>query len=124
MEFRCNRTLPAVPFLFRVATNALCTRRELQMVKSEEGLAVAVGKFITHCVYEQGFEYPLFLAAVAVNGSCVFHRFETQGAAGTDMTSHVEGEAFVLPVNMMLTDRRGEAARMVIEHDGVGRIVH
>jgi hypothetical protein len=29
-----------------------------------------------------------------------------------------------LPVNMMLSDRRGEAARMVIEHDGEGRIVH
>jgi hypothetical protein len=94
------------------------------MIKSEKGLAVAVGKFITHCVYQQGFEYPLFLATVSINGSCAFQRFESQGV-GTNITSHIEGKAFVLPVNMMLSDRRGEAARMVIEHDGEeGRIVH
>ncbi|HYV58016.1 MAG TPA: hypothetical protein VE911_10740 [Candidatus Nitrosopolaris sp.] len=36
----------------------------------------------------------------------------------TDLLEHRENDVFTLPVNMMVVDARGEAARVVIRADG------
>jgi hypothetical protein len=65
----------------------------------------------------RGFQYPLYLSAVAVNGQVLVMRYaQTQDDAieVTTLAEHDEAPGFVLPINLMITDRRGAAARVVI----------
>ena len=70
----------------------------------------------------RGFVPPLYMCAVSVNGSVLTTRFaytpdETEIKA-TLLTEHMSDGVYILPVNLMITDTRGEAARAVLQYDG------
>jgi hypothetical protein len=79
-------------------------------------LAEYIRTALTHCVQDFGFVGPLILTAVAVNGSLYAIRID--GETVEALADHSEGDLFALPVNIMVTDARGEAARVLIPADG------
>jgi len=68
-----------------------------------------------NALLQRGFELPLYVACISANGSVLVGRYE---AEFTDLLEHRENDVFTLPVNMMVVDARGEAARVVIRADG------
>lgn len=68
---------------------------------------------------DQGFELPLVVAAIAVNGSVSVARFarSPEGVAVQVLANHIEGGGFQTPVNIMVTDSNGDAARVVVGAD-------
>lgn len=74
---------------------------------------------ILETVRSQGFETPLYLTAVGVNGNMLFVRY-TQSTSGEGLDSEVlasntTNKIFSLPINIMITDAVGKAARVCIE---------
>lgn len=69
----------------------------------------------------RGFELPFTAAAIGANGSAYLFRFEPDdnGLRPDTLAEHIEGGVFALPVNMMIVDSRGEAARVVFAKTGV-----
>jgi len=91
---------------------------------SMNGLSEGMAKFLAASI-EAGFEYPLLVTAVAVNGSMMFSRYTPTNGENTDdgldckvLARHYEGAVFKLPINVMLTDSNGQAARMLIRKPG------
>jgi hypothetical protein len=81
--------------------------------------------FLTHqltAVLEQllgsGFELPIHFAMISTNGSVMAGTFTT-GEEGLDcriVAQHLaDPRGFEVPINIMFTDIRGEAARVCIE---------
>jgi hypothetical protein len=70
----------------------------------------------------QGYQLPIHCAVLGANGSLIAVLF--QQVAGEDaLTSictghHFLDEGFVLPVNMLFVDSRGQATRVLVESDG------
>ncbi len=68
----------------------------------------------------RGFEAPLYAACIAVNGAVLVVRYEWSSShEGLDvemLAEHAMGEGLMmkLPLNIMFTDGRGEAARVVV----------
>lgn len=75
---------------------------------------------LTQSVEEFGFVEPLIVACLAVNGSVVVIR--TDGEHVEDLASHTEGHGFTLPINVLITDARGEATRLLITSEGMTRL--
>ncbi len=75
---------------------------------------------LTQSVEELGFVEPLIVACLAVNGSVAVIR--TDGEHVEDLASHTEGPGFTLPINVFITDARGEATRMLITDEGMTRL--
>ena len=65
---------------------------------------------------DAGFELPLHVAAISVNGSFATLTYSADpDGHGLAASMHgMHGRDFHTPVNVMLTDSRGEAARVVI----------
>jgi hypothetical protein len=76
---------------------------------------------LTACL-EQGFVPPLYVCAVSVNGAVLATRFaytaDGERKEATFLAEHAPAPGFILPVNIMVTDTRGEAARVVLQHEG------
>jgi hypothetical protein len=64
---------------------------------------------------EAGFELPYFMTMVASNGSLMHARYDRDPMGGellsTTLTSYETPPGFVAPINIMLTDSQGLAAR-------------
>jgi len=87
----------------------------------EQGhLSDYVREALTQSVEELGFVEPLIVACLAVNGSVVVIR--TDGERVEDLASHTEGPGFILPINVLITDARGEATRVLITNEGMRRL--
>ena len=87
-----------------------------------EGLQDALLQALEMCV-EQGFVKPLLMVGVAVDGSLFALR--TDGENVQILAQHDEGEVWIAPVNMMIVDARGEAARILLDaQSGEPRLVH
>src|SRR5262249_41336415 len=89
--------------------------------KKMDILTEATSKFLEAAI-DMGFRFPLYMAALAVNGSVIVAKYTpTNGKnsnAGVDarfIAEHIEGRGMALPINVMLTDSTGQAARMLIE---------
>jgi hypothetical protein len=93
------------------------------------GLAQHIAELLDSCLSDLGFEVPLIVVTVAMNGSCIIARYTTPMGATDDrleahfLAEHVEGYGFQLPINIMVSDQRGNAVRAVIE-SGKLKIVH
>jgi hypothetical protein len=94
--------------------------------EDENPLARAIGEALQQLL-EKGFEWPLHAAAVGVNGSAIVLRYNADGE-GPRVQCLAEYEPpnamMDLPINIMISDARGEAARIVIGPDGKSRMVH
>jgi hypothetical protein len=70
----------------------------------------------------QGFIPPLYVCAVSVNGAVLATQFaytaDEEGMEATVLAEHSPKPGFMLPINMMITDSTGEAARVVLQHEG------
>ena len=61
---------------------------------------------------QEGFVLPLFVTCISRNGSMMCGRYDYIEATGLDCIFeawHLEGEAFPLPIHMLIVDQRGEA---------------
>jgi len=64
---------------------------------------------------EGGFEFPIHLVAVAVNGSIIAGSFAGPGKGFETSAHQTIGEGFTLPINLMFVNSKtGEAARILI----------
>jgi len=79
-------------------------------------LAEQLREIVHACVDEHGMQVPLHLIACSVNGSIFGIR--TDGERPLVVVDHTEDGAFVLPINIMVSDARGQAARITICGDG------
>ena len=72
---------------------------------------------------ENGMQAPLIIAVVAVNGSVMAGRYiwneSHEGFDYVELAEHIEGEGFAVPINMMIVDSGGEAARVLIGREGI-----
>ncbi len=87
-----------------------------------------ISSFLTECV-NKGFLPPLHVAIVGVNGSALVCRytFTEKGDQlnGETLTTYDDGSGGLsTPINIMISDARGEAARVTIGFDGSSRFAH
>ena len=72
---------------------------------------------------ENGMQAPLTLTAVAVNGDALVIRYtRSESHEGFDaevLAEPPEGKGLALPINIMIVDSGGEAARVLIEQGGI-----
>jgi hypothetical protein len=82
-----------------------------------DGLAQYLGSVLEECP-DRGMELPFILATVAVNGSILAAKYtpssDHDGLDATLITQHLEGPGFALPINIMIVDQKGNAARVTI----------
>jgi len=92
---------------------------------TDDPVAEAVGEALGVCI-ERGFVLPFHAAAVGVNGSTIVVRYlaTDAGIAPEVLAEHYESEVFAAPVNIMIVDARGEAARVLITKDGTRRLLN
>ena len=68
-------------------------------------------------IIKKGLELPFLVAAVGVNGSCMFFKY-SRAQAGLKVkfiTEHIEDQGMGLPINMMLVDAQGKALNFFIQ---------
>jgi len=90
------------------------------MADWREALQDAVYPVLTRLLQE-GFVLPLFVTCIGHNGSMMCGRYDDIEATGLDFifeASHIEGEAFLPPIHMLIVDQRGEAR--CVRCDGQG----
>jgi len=71
---------------------------------------------------QEGFVLPLFVTCIGRNGSMMCGRYDEIEATGLDFifeASHIEDEAFRLPIHMLVVDQRGKAR--YVRHGREGR---
>lgn len=74
-----------------------------------------LGEVLTECE-RRGMQMPFLIVGVGINGSVAVLRYSDDS---DEMEVIVEpSEAFVLPLNIMIIDARGEAARAAVFKDG------
>ncbi len=85
-------------------------------------LSEALGESLREMI-ERGFEPPLWVAVISINGCTLTFRYDadadpsTGGLSPTLLTSHAS-EALRLPINVMFVDSRGEAALVLLDTKG------
>jgi len=67
---------------------------------------------MNHCI-ALGMKPPFILCAVSPNGSVIVMRFN-EGRDPDPLAQHFENDTFTMPINIMVVDRSGEAARVEI----------
>ena len=87
-----------------------------------EDLTEQFGNMLETCL-KNGMQAPLTLAVVAVNGSVLVIRYvwseSHEGFDAEYLAEHLEGKSFALPINIMVVDSGGEAARVLIKQGGI-----
>jgi hypothetical protein len=68
---------------------------------------------------KRGMQLPFIVCAVSLNGSVICMRANGMSADTDLLAEHYEGLGFLLPVNIMVIDKTGEAARIVFAIEGI-----
>ena len=76
---------------------------------------------IINACLERGFVLPLHLCAVSVNGAVLVVRYseseeDEESIDGEVVVQHFPAAGAQLPINMMITDADGDAARVLLVH--------
>ena len=90
------------------------------MADWREALQCAMYPVFTRLLQE-GFVLPLYVTCIGCNGSMMCGRYDDIDATGLDFiveASHIEDEAFPLPMHMLVVDQRSEAAHVRHDHEG------
>lgn len=78
---------------------------------------------ILRTLLERGCELPFYWTMISANGGIVGGYYkEVEEGEGLDvefLVSHEPDNFFELPINMMFVDKKGEAARVVIDKSGM-----
>jgi len=83
------------------------------MTDWREALQDALYPVLTRLL-QAGFVLPLFVTCIGRNGSMMCGRYDDIEATGLDFifeATHIEGEAFLVPIHMLVVDQRGGARR-------------
>jgi hypothetical protein len=81
-----------------------------------------IAEILRDCL-QRGFCLPLHMCLIGVNGAVLAVRYSVVQTQGEDANMEVEvlaehyteDQGFQYPINMMITDTRGEAALVIIE---------
>ena len=90
------------------------------MADWREALQRAMYPVLTRLLQE-GFVLPLCVTCIGRNGSMMCGRYDDIDATGLDLifvASHIAGEAFPLPMHMLVVDHRGEAIHVRCASEG------
>jgi hypothetical protein len=83
---------------------------------------------IIETLLERGYVPPIHCAVLGVNGSLIaalFHKVEGEDRFSSTCTAqYFLDEGFVLPINMLFVDSRGEAMRVLVETDGSAQFMN
>ena len=81
-----------------------------------------LGGYLSDCISEllkRGFDPPLYFTCIAVNGCMVYGRYRwVEGEEGMHcdlFASHTPESAFAFPINLMVVNQRGKAARVLVD---------
>jgi hypothetical protein len=66
----------------------------------------------------RGMALPFIVTAVAKNGSLFAMRVRGDESPGEEIVMSSNGDGFTLPINIMVVDADGEAARVLIVQNG------
>lgn len=83
------------------------------MEELQEHLAEALSRCINN-----GMKLPFIVCAISPNGSALVTRVN-EGREPDTLAQHFENDAFTPPVNIVVVDHKGEAARVVIKGRGI-----
>ena len=86
-----------------------------------EQVAKIIGDVLADCLQNKKFEAPVYITAIASNGTAQIYRCEHGEAGGLQMSmlsEHDEALGFKTPINFFVTDRTGRAARLLLEDTG------
>jgi hypothetical protein len=70
-----------------------------------------------------GWDLPIYFTAIAANGSVLCGRYDANDEGGVEarmIAEHFEDNGFRMPINMMLSNVKGEAVRLSIQNPDVG----
>ena len=67
---------------------------------------------------KKGMQLPFVLCVASPNGSVLAARFTAPGTAMKFLATHEEKEGWRLPINIMIVDQGGEAARVTLSATG------
>jgi hypothetical protein len=67
---------------------------------------------LSHCI-DIGMKLPFIVCAISPNGSVLVTRIN-EGRGPDTLAQHFENGAFRAPINIMVVDHDGEAARVVL----------
>jgi len=70
-------------------------------------------------IIEGGGSLPILMAAVALNESMLYVRFESGGVPATKLAEHIVQGVFATPITAMFVDAEGRAYRMSLTQQGV-----
>jgi hypothetical protein len=92
------------------------------MATSDDDLGMLpgiLGAFLQTCL-DRGMVLPFVCVTAAANGSIFAVRYvqAVDGLEAAPLAQHVEGPGFTLPINIMIMDQTGEAARVKLETTG------
>jgi hypothetical protein len=85
-----------------------------------EALQNAMYPVLTRLLQE-GCVLPLFVTCIGRNGSMMCGRYDDIEATGLDFifeASHIEDEAFLPPIHMLVVDQRGEVRHVRCDSEG------
>jgi len=87
------------------------------MNEDELRVSKKIAEILEQLIMKKGVELPFSIAAVGIDGSCMFFKyFQTQaGLKAKLITGHIEDQGFGLPINMMVVDARGKALKFLIQ---------
>jgi hypothetical protein len=78
-----------------------------------EELQEDLAEMLRQCI-DNGMQLPFIVCVVSQNGSVLVTRFN-EGRGPNTLAQHFENGAFKTPVNIMVVDHDGQAARIVIK---------
>ncbi len=87
------------------------------MKEDELGVSMKMTEILERLIMEKGLELPFLVAAVGINGSCMFFKY-SRAQAGLKVkfiTEYIEDQGIGLPINMMLVDAQGKALNFLIK---------
>jgi hypothetical protein len=90
------------------------------MADWREALQHAMYPVLTRLLQE-GFVLLLYVTCIGCNGSMMCGQYDDIDATGLDFifeASHIEDEAFLLPMHLLVVDQWGEAAHVRHDHEG------
>lgn len=90
------------------------------LMECMDELALHLGQCLERLL-EENFTLPFHFAAISVNGMVLVGRYREDGNGSLTCDNLMEevpdGKMMLLPINIMFTDARGEAARVVVEQN-------
>jgi hypothetical protein len=96
-------------------------------MESDPG-ARQITAILTECIYEDGFQLPIYWCQIGANGGLCVIRFTEagegkEGLEATALAEHYPHRNITFPLNVLITDSRGKGKYIVFEAPSLRRDV-